>query len=206
MTTPDFPDSPVRNIPQSPPSRKRFFPAAANILFLWFVFCIPWLWNGEFFLRFPGSILSGELFSGPFNPCRAGLALDQPTIGKYLLWFSIFSTTAAPYAWLVRKKTILTDRSQYAAFAIPLLLTAFWTLSILSWPACLLVRYVSGLGLTPMRLLVAGMITAGALGWIAWPAALLHKKGLPPFLTFVALVLLAIPACLVLYLATAPVH
>lgn len=181
----------------------RRFSAPLKIAGLWLVFFLLWTWDGGFLFRFPWFILSGDffrvIFSGdllviPFQKRHAGMALDQPSIGKYLVWFSVFSTMAAACAWMVRKRTVLTDRMQYAAFAVPLLLAAFWSLSILSWPACLLVQYMATFGPTPMRVLGAVMVFISGLGWILWTVALLSRKENPGRLLLPALAFLAVPA------------
>lgn len=204
MPFPFFGDAPTPDLRDSSP-RRRSRDAVLKILGIWLIFFLVWTSAGTFFFRFPLSVLSGdlfrvlsdgELFSRPFDVRHAGMALDQPTIGKYLLWFSVFSTAAAPYAWIVRKTTDLADGKQYAAFALPLLLTAFWAWSLLSWPACLLIQYMASYGLTPMRAFGAGIVASGALGWLLWTIVLLHRKPISRFPAMCALALLTGPACM----------
>jgi hypothetical protein len=105
-------------------------------------------------------IFSGKIFTEPFNIIHAGCAMDQPTIGKWLIWFAILTLMTVPMLLAGR---LLNDRgstARYWAFAAPAVAVTILLLSILIPPVCLLVQYVYWMGFTPLR--VAGLAGAAA--------------------------------------------
>ncbi len=42
-------------------------------------------------------MFSGNLFASDWDRIHAGFALDQPTIGKWYFWFSVFTVLSIPY-------------------------------------------------------------------------------------------------------------
>lgn len=126
-------------------------------------------------------IFSGALFSQPFNIIHAGYSMDQPTIGKWLIWFAILTFLAVPTLLLAR---LVNDRSsmvRYWAFAAPVLIFTILLLSILTPPVCLLVQYIFWMGFTPMRITGLAGSAAGFVGLIVfcwWN--LRHPKSIRP--------------------------
>ena len=112
---------------------------------------------------FPAYVLKGKLFSEKFDIIHAGSALDQPTIGKWLFWFTVLSAVSIPYSaftgWLA-------DRSNPVcrlAFAVPAALLCLSLLCVLSWPLCMLIQYVYSMGFTPRRIYGLIYVVAGAV-------------------------------------------
>ena len=106
--------------------------------------------------RLPFYVLSGKLFTEPFNTIHAGTALDQPTIGKWLVWFSVLTVLSVPLILLARW---LSDRSTATAnwtFAIPVLAIGVLLVSVAVLPLCMLTQYVYWMGFTPKR--VCGLL------------------------------------------------
>jgi len=114
------------------------------------------------------TILSGELLTSKFDIVHAGFVLDQPTIGKWLFWFSVATVLALPYVATVQWMSNRQNTAAYWAQAIPTLVIGFWLLCILTWPMCWLVQYISSMGATPRR--IYGLIygTVGALVVLAF--------------------------------------
>lgn len=119
----------------------------------------------------PRYVLSGRLFSEPFNIVHAGFVLDQPTIGKWLFWFSVMAGSSLPYAaaagWLADRKT----PAGRVAFAAGAGVLGVFLLCMLSWPLCWLVQYVASMGCTPRRVLGLAYAIAGGLlviGFVGW--------------------------------------
>jgi hypothetical protein len=119
----------------------------------------------------PGYVLCGKLFSEPFNIVHAGFSLDQPTIGKWLFWFTIMAVSSLPYValvgWLADRKT----RVGRVAFGIGVSILGVFLLCILSWPMTMLVQYVCSMGFTPKR--IYGLVYAATgglmvIGLVAW--------------------------------------
>ncbi len=99
----------------------------------------------------PAYVLKGKLFTERFNTIHAGCSMDQPTIGKWLIWFLVLTVLSVPLIALTRW---LGDRSSqlgYWAFGVPVLAIGGLLLSVLILPLCMLVQYVYWMGFTPKR-------------------------------------------------------
>lgn len=112
----------------------------------------------------PLDIVTGKLFSERFNTAHAGGALDQPTIGKYLIFFTIMAISSLPYAATVRWLSHRAKWSAYLAYAVCVAILGVFLLCILSWPLCLLIQYVASMGFTPRRIL--GLLYAVGSGLV----------------------------------------
>ena len=119
----------------------------------------------------PRYVLSGEAFSKPFDIGHAGFAMDQPTIGKWLFWFTFMTASSLPcaagVAWLACRQ----ERSGQLAFALWAGVLGLLLLSILSWPLLWLLQFVASMGITPRRLcgllysLGGGLVVATFVRW-----------------------------------------
>ncbi len=111
----------------------------------------------------PRYVISGRLFSEPFNTVHAGFVMDQPTIGKWLFWFSVMAVTSLPWVAAVGW---LADRSTPAgrlSFQVGVSLLGVFLLCLLSWPLLWLIQYVWSMGFTPKRVLGLAYALAGGL-------------------------------------------
>ena len=102
---------------------------------------------------------------------HAGFALDQPTIGKWLFWFTFMAVSSLPYAIVVRWLSNQRKKTAYLAYGISVVILCTFLLCILSWPLTWLIQYVNSLGFTSNRFvgLLYG-ISGGALviGFLVW--------------------------------------
>jgi hypothetical protein len=131
-------------------------------------------------------VFSGKLFTEPFNIMHAGLALDQPTIGKWLFWFAVMAVSSLPYVallgWLADRKA----RAGRLAFAISVSVLGVFLLCILSGPMCLLIQYVCSMGSTPRRIyglvygVVGGLLVIGLVAWSLRNPDRKESEGAPP--------------------------
>jgi hypothetical protein len=116
---------------------------------VWLAACEPVksVFNGAM----PHYLLSGKVFSEKFNTVHAGFVLDQPTIGKWLFWFSVMAMSSLPYAmavgWLADRET----QAGRLAYGIGATVLAVFLLCIVSWPLLWLIQYVWSMGFTPKR-------------------------------------------------------
>lgn len=119
----------------------------------------------------PSYVLSGKLFSEQFQIIHAGFVLDQPTIGKWLFWFSVMAMVSLPHMLIVRWISDRSNPAGYWAYAIPVMVLGVFLLCVLSWPVCWLIQYVHSMGLTPKRIygliyaVAGGILIAGFLYW-----------------------------------------
>ena len=143
---------------------------------------LPSILNGEVF-KF---IFSGELFTSSFDIRQAGMALDQPTIGKWLFLFNVAASISLPYAVIVGRLAERTTHTGYYTYAFFAFVTSFLLLSIIIWPACWLTQYIYHMGFTPRR--IAGAIYVIAvfcifIKYLKWsftrPAGLLSETAKP---------------------------
>lgn len=110
----------------------------------------------------PHLILSGKLFSERFNTISAGFTMDQPTIGKWLFWFTVMTVSSLPYAAAVRWLSNRAKGSAYLAYVVCVVILGIFLLCILSWPLSWLIQYVASMGFTPRR--ICGLIYSVAGG------------------------------------------
>lgn len=119
----------------------------------------------------PGDVLSGRLFTDKFDTVHAGFSLDQPTIGKWLFWFTVMTVSSLPWAAAVRWLSDRTTRSGYWAYGACVGILALLLLCILTWPLSWLIQYVCSMGFTPRRaygLLYAVSGASLVIGFLAW--------------------------------------
>jgi hypothetical protein len=97
----------------------------------------------------PRYVLSGKLFTDRFDTAHAGFVMDQPTIGKWLFWFSVMSATSLPalalMGWFADRK----KRSVRLVYGLASFVLGSILLCILSWPFLWLIQYVGSMGFTP---------------------------------------------------------
>ena len=139
---------------------------------------LAWVWlaaSEPFVSVFNGTIpyhvVSGKLFSEKFHIVHAGFSLDQPTIGKWLFWFSVMTVSSLPYAAIVRWSSKRRSKREYFAYAVSIAVLCIFLLCILTWPLCWLIQYVCSMGVTPRRIYGLLYGTAGGilvLVFFAW--------------------------------------
>lgn len=120
----------------------------------------------------PGYVFSGRLFSDPFDTCHSGFAMDQPTIGKWLFWFTAIAVLSLPYALMVQWVGNRTTYFGYLAYLVPAACLSFMLMCILSWPLCWLIQYIHSMGFTPKRIfgLVYSLVGMGLVLTFLWLA------------------------------------
>ncbi|MFA6717434.1 MAG: hypothetical protein WCS27_18780 [Victivallaceae bacterium] len=156
-----------------------------GILGFWVPFFLFFVWFGKgFFFRPFLFIFSGnffrEIFSGhysrPFNIIHAGSAMDQPTIGKFLIWFIFFSAISIIYSIVIRLCCDVKKKKKYIAFSIPFIFVVVLVLSFLMAPASLLFHYILSMGITIKRLFGVAFICVSALIWFVFAIFLLRRN------------------------------
>ena len=121
----------------------------------------------------PGYVLSGKLFTDKFDIRHAGSALDQPTIGKWLFWFTFMAVLSLPYIATVRRISDRTSQIRRWVFAVLTAAICVLLWCILSWPTCWLIQYIYSMGVTNKRVFGLTYAIAAAIGvawFLAWAA------------------------------------
>ncbi|RKY13452.1 MAG: hypothetical protein DRP52_02730 [Planctomycetota bacterium] len=132
-----------------------------------------WMLGPERFLGTFIYALSGQLFGDPWNRIHAGFTLDQPTIGKWYFWFTVFTVMSLPYMTLVRRFCIRCSRLRHWIFALGLTVLCSFLICLLTIPFFWLVQYIHEMGWTQKRIFgllygIAGYVAV--LGFYIWAA------------------------------------
>lgn len=119
----------------------------------------------------PYHVISGKLFSEKFDISHAGFTLDQPTIGKWLFWFSVMTFSSLPYMAAVRWLSNRNRKTVRWVYGLLVIAVCVLLLCMLSWPLCWLVQYIHSMGVTPKR--IGGLVygTVGlfvVIGFACW--------------------------------------
>ena len=117
---------------------------------------VQWVFSGGVF------VCMGKIFTEPFDIINAGFSLDQPTIGKWLFWFTFMTVSALPYSLFIRWLSDRTKASAYIVYAVFSVVLGIFLLCILSFPFLMLVQYVYSMGTTLRR--IQGLFYAVAGG------------------------------------------
>ncbi len=152
---------------------------------LWMLFLLFFAFFADaFFYRPLFYMLHGEYiryfsdgqFFRPFDIVHAGTAMDQPTIGKYLIFYSFFSLCVLSYSGVVRLFSDFGERRQRLAFQIPFYFLIFWSFSFLCMPGILLAHYICDMGLTARRIYAIIYILLTIAVWIFSARTLCRKR------------------------------
>ena len=131
------------------PSRGRKVPPVATTAML-LAALIPLGW----FMHDSGRVrhvVSGALFTSEFDQNVVGNALDQPTIYKQFVLFTLFAVMVVPYVLVIRWLSDRRTRAGYWCFAIPSIVLCLYLLILLTVPFWWLIQYVHAMGFTPRR-------------------------------------------------------
>lgn len=115
-------------------------------------------------------VFSGAWFKGEFHIDNAGLALDQPTIGKFFLWTAVMSCLACTIILLLR---VVVDANRPSVRCwVNVGTTALLALVLIELlaPTFLLIQYVVSMGVTIHRLLGLSLCCAF---WVLLPCVIL---------------------------------
>ena len=145
-----------------------------------------WVWmvaKGPFLAMFSGGIpafvLSGRIFTEQFQWVHAGSAMDQPTIGKWLFWFTVMTASYLVWSLALRYAADRSVRGGYWAYGLCCAVAAVLVLCILSLPTVWLIQYISSMGFTPRRAMglvyaaAGGVVVVASVVW-AFKPPLLH--------------------------------
>ena len=124
--------------------------------------------------------VSGAWFKEGFHIGSAGLALDQPTVGKFFLWTSVMSCLACTIILLLR---VVVDGDRQAARRwVNVGTTALLALVLIELlaPTFLLIQYVVSMGMTLRRFL--GLCLCCGF-WILLPSVVFRTWKVNPTIT-----------------------
>jgi len=105
------------------------------------------------FFRTITVVLSGRIFGDSWDRIHAGFVLDQPTIGKWYFWFSVFTIFSLLYMSVLRKFCIQQSILRLWIFAIGLSVLCLFLVCLLTIPFFWLIQYIDAMGWTQKRFL-----------------------------------------------------
>ena len=143
------------------------------------VLAMFWIWRDS--CRAALAVLDGTLFRVPWHIVHAGFSLDQPTIGKWYFWSTIFSGTWIVFAvasFLICKPC---SRSIRRVYAILTLCTFYIQLLVHTVPSFWTLQYVHTMGITHRRLIalawgITGYVVLITMTGLLVQQALKNKK------------------------------
>jgi hypothetical protein len=101
-------------------------------------------------------VFSGRLFVSGWDRIHAGSALDQPTIGKWYFWFTVFTVFCLPYMGAVRQFWVRSSKVRYWIFVIGITVLCLFLVCLLTIPFFWLIQYIDAMGITSRR--IAGIL------------------------------------------------
>jgi hypothetical protein len=104
----------------------------------------------------PFVVVSGKLFQNKWHIIHAGFVMDQPTIGKWYFWFTVFSILWLLFAFLASNICDTKHRILPCLYAPLSLVAVCILLCVLAVPFFGTVQYIQLMGFTPHRLIAFG--------------------------------------------------
>lgn len=125
------------------------------------------------------TVLTGQIFDHGWDPVHAGFTLDQPTIGKWFFWFTVFTAICLSYMELVRKFGVRSVKPRHWIFAVGLTALCLFLICLLTIPFWWLIQYIHAMGWTPKRLFGLFYGTGGyAIVLVFWYRAIILKRNI----------------------------
>ncbi len=144
------------------PSLKTVFDGILSWILLTSPFAAAlWLWEDARWV--PLHVLNGSLFRSSWWAGHAGFCLDQPTIGKWYFWVTIFSGAWCLLAIFASRVCRSLPRLARRAYALATLAIAAFHLCVLTVPFTWTIQYVHAMGVTHHRLIA---LAWGAVGYV----------------------------------------
>ena len=97
------------------------------------------------------AVFNGRLFTASWNRIHAGFTLDQPTIGKWYFWFTVFTVAGLSYMALVRRFCVRWSKLRHWIFVAGLTVLCLFLVCLLTIPFWWLIQYIHAMGWTPKR-------------------------------------------------------
>lgn len=120
-----------------------------------------WIWRDT--RRVPLGVLGGSMFRTPWHIAHAGFSMDQPTIGKWYFWSTVFSGTWMLFALAASRICLSCSRGIRRVYALLTTCGTFLHLLILTVPFFWTLQYIHGMGFTHRRLIA---LAWGLVGYI----------------------------------------
>lgn len=97
-------------------------------------------------------VLSGQLFAAGWDRIHVGFTLDQPTIGKWYFWFTVFTVLSLSYMAFVRWFCVRRSKLRHGIFIVGLTILCLFLLCLLTIPFFWMIQYIDAMGYTTKRI------------------------------------------------------
>ena len=163
--------------------RKIFRAVYMFVLLVLNVLAMFWIWH--YARRVPIAVLSGALFREPWRIVHAGFCMDQPTIGKWYFWSTVFSGMWIFCAFGASRICMSSSRAIRHVYALLITCGACLYLLVLTVPFFWTLQYIHTMGFTHRRLIalawgLVGYIIIVMLSGILARRVLKNKKQIEP--------------------------
>ena len=147
------------------------------------VLAMFWIWRDA--SRVPLGVMGGALFRAPWHIVHAGFCMDQPTIGKWYFWSTIFSGIWMLFAFGASRICMPSSQAMRRFYALLTTCGTFLYMLVLTVPFFWTLQYIHTMGFTHRRLIalawgLAGYIIIVTLSGILVRQVLKDKKEIEP--------------------------
>jgi hypothetical protein len=144
------------------PKLKEMLRAACMVILLALpVLVMFWIWRDA--RRVPTCVLGGALFRAPWHIAHAGFCMDQPTIGKWYFWSTVFSGMWMLFTFGASRICISSSQAIRRVYALLTTCGTLFYLLVLTVPFFWTLQYIHTMGLTQRRLIA---LVWGLVGYI----------------------------------------
>jgi hypothetical protein len=122
-----------------------------------------WLWHDV--RRVPWGVLCGKFLQSGWDNIHAGFCMDQPTIGKWYIWFTVFGGVWVVFAFAASRLCLPCSRGVRRLYVVLCAAAAVVFLCVLTVPFHWTVLYILAMGFTYRRViaLVYGLLGYGGM-------------------------------------------
>jgi hypothetical protein len=144
------------------PMLKEILRAACMVILLALpVLAMFWIWRDA--RRVPIGVLGGALFKAPWHIAHAGFSMDQPTIGKWYFWSTVFSGAWVLFTLGASRICMSSSAAIRRVFALLTTCGTSLYLLVLTVPFFWTLQYIHTMGFTHRRLIA---LAWGLVGYI----------------------------------------
>lgn len=145
------------------------------------VFTMFWIWRDA--KRVPLVVLGGGLFRSPWHIAHAGFCMDQPTIGKWYFWSTVFGGTWILFACSASRICFQCSQTIRRVYAILTLGTLSIYLLVHTVPFFWTLQYIHAMGFTHRRVIalawgITGYVILLSLSGLLVRQTLKNKQGI----------------------------
>jgi hypothetical protein len=137
------------------------------------VLAMFWIWRDA--RRVPLGVLGGALFRTPWHIAHAGFSMDQPTIGKWYFWSTVFGGMWILFTFGASRICMSSSQAIRRVYALLTTCGTFLYLLVLTVPFFWTLQYIHTMGLTHRRLIALAWGLVGYIIIVTLPGILVRR-------------------------------